>query len=316
MTEHRQPDTKSNFKVFALLGVASAGLMGLFWSLDSFFIYIFAGACLAFFFLAFLNRPEEPVIRRFHARQQSKNFKQPIPEPSQPQAPVKIKPQQILGCLVVLVIALIIIGALFGDAEKDDYSFYYQTAENYRYSGQIDSAKIYYRKAFSIEENAEAYLGYGNALLLDIQYDSAMVYYDKAIEINPDYVYAYYNKSVARYNQNRYDEAIQFSRQALQVDETYTDALTMIADSFYAKQRLDSALHYYERAYEDGARSAWVCHVMAYLYDQKGKNQEAIAFYKEALYYDSTKTEVYTRLAEMIGGSEGEKYRRLGQQAR
>lgn len=311
MKTHQQPDPKTNFRTFALLGVVSAGLMGLFWSLDAFFVYIFAGASLAFFFLAFLRRPQAPVIKSF----ESHGPKQPG-TPQKPTADTvadkpKVKPQQILGCAVILIILMIVIGAIFGDAE-DDYAYYYQTAENYRYAGQVDSAKMFYRIASSYDETAEAYLGYGNALLLDTQYDSAVLYYDKALALNPDYVYAYYNQAVARYNQKRYDEAIVFAKHALDLDETYTDALSMTADSFYAKERFDSALYYYESAYKNGMRSAWVSHVMAYLYDRKGERTQAIQFYKEALSYDSSKTEIYPRLAELIGGAEGEKYRALG----
>lgn len=53
---------------------------------------------------------------------------------------------------------------------------------------------------------------------------------------------------------------------------------------------------------------------MAYIYDTKGYTDTAIAFYKEALELDNTRTEIYARLGELVGGEEGSQYRQKAAQ--
>lgn len=48
---------------------------------------------------------------------------------------------------------------------------------------------------------------------------------------------------------------------------------------------------------------------MAYIYDTKNNYDKAIPLYKEALTYDTTVVDIYTRLSELIPGEEGNYYR-------
>ena len=73
-------------------------------------------------------------------------------------------------------------------------------------------------------------------------------------------------------------------------------------------------MRWYEEAYAKGYRSAGLSHVMAYIYDIKGETQKAIPLYKEAISYDTTRTEIYTRLGELIQGEEGNEYRQKAAQ--
>lgn len=66
---------------------------------------------------------------------------------------------------------------------------------------------------------------------------------------------------------------------------------------------------WYTQAYESGYRSSALSYVLAFIYDEQGKTSEAINFYKEAIEYDSTIVDIYTRLGELIPGEEGNVYR-------
>jgi hypothetical protein len=50
--------------------------------------------------------------------------------------------------------------------------------------------------------------------------------------------------------------------------------------------------------------------VMAYIYDTKDQSDQAIKFYLEAVGYDSAKSEIYQRLAELMP-AESAKYQQL-----
>jgi hypothetical protein len=48
---------------------------------------------------------------------------------------------------------------------------------------------------------------------------------------------------------------------------------------------------------------------MAYIYDTKGEYNKAINLYQEALSYDSSVVDIYTRLGELLPGADGNPYR-------
>jgi tetratricopeptide (TPR) repeat protein len=58
----------------------------------------------------------------------------------------------------------------------------------------------------------------GNALCGQGKYDEAISAYDKAIEINPQYVDAWNNKGLALDGQGKYDESIQAYGKAIEIN--------------------------------------------------------------------------------------------------
>ena len=74
---------------------------------------------------------------------------------------------------------------------------------------QYDSAMICYRKALDIDSlYAPAYNNIGIHYADLEKHDSARIYYLKAISSNPDYYLAYYNMGVSRLKQEKYELAV------------------------------------------------------------------------------------------------------------
>jgi tetratricopeptide (TPR) repeat protein len=77
-----------------------------------------------------------------------------------------------------------------------------------------DAAITHFQKALDLRsghtdrENAEIHYNLGNALLRNRQIDDAIVHYQNAIEISPDYVEAHGNLGIAFQMQERFDQAI------------------------------------------------------------------------------------------------------------
>jgi tetratricopeptide (TPR) repeat protein len=85
----------------------------------------------------------------------------------------------------------------------------------------------------------------------------------------------------------------------LSLDENYDDAILVIGDDYSFEARYDSAIFWYEKAYANGVNSAGLFHAMGYVYDQLNEKQKAVNFYQRAVGSDSSKTEIYARLAEL-----------------
>jgi cytochrome c-type biogenesis protein CcmH/NrfG len=324
-------------RIYLILGVISLFLMALLWSLDPSFVYIFLGLGAFFLFMGFYTRPRQQNPSQSYQRPHSSPYenekgsaklsdllsnlfgkKSPTQRP--PNNPFTKSPKTVIRSrlpVLVMITAFVLFAVIFislivgSDDETYDAIGYYQTGEqNYR-AGNYDSAYINYRKAWKLNpEYAEAILGYANVLTVREQNDSAILMYDRALEINPDYKEAAYGKAWVYYAQQRYDESINYLTNLLQRNEDYYDAMLLLGDSYYEQKNLDSALPWYENAYQNGgARSRVLCHIMAYIYDTKADYQKAIPLYKEALTYDSTVVDIYSRLSELIPGEEGNYYR-------
>nr|2AVP_A Chain A, synthetic consensus TPR protein [Methanothrix harundinacea 6Ac] len=66
--------------------------------------------------------------------------------------------------------------------------------------------------------SAEAWYNLGNAYYKQGDYDEAIEYYQKALELDPRSAEAWYNLGNAYYKQGDYDEAIEYYQKALELD--------------------------------------------------------------------------------------------------
>lgn len=325
-------------KTYFAIGIISLFLMALLWSLDTSFVYIFLGLSSFFLFMGFYVRPPRQNPSQSYQKSYSSTYKDEksseklsdllsklfSKRSGTQNAPyTKTQSKAIPRWLPAIIIAsvfifffVILISVMFGSDDYESYDAvgYYQIAEQDYGSGNYDSAYINYRKAWKLNPDyVEAIFGYANVMTVREQYDSAIVMYDRALAINPDYKEASYGKAWVYYTQGRYDESINYLNELLQKNEDYYDAMLLLGDSYYEQKNLDAALPWYETAYQNGGpRSRMLCHVMAYIYDTKADYQKAIPLYEEALTYDSTVVDIYTRLGELIPGEEGNYYRTQG----
>jgi tetratricopeptide (TPR) repeat protein len=307
--------------------------MALVWSLDASIVYITLGGAIFFIFLAIWNRPRvssttkqyatHERVRRpgeslpfdnlkdlFFKKKPAHQQQQQAHQPSQ--TPQNKRTAKAAYFFIFFVFTLIFSAAVFLDSESysEEAIAYFDRAEQFRWSGEYDSAERYYQLALSVEPDyPEALTGYGSALLGNNKYDAALGVLDQALIINPDYENASYTKALVYYYQKKYEQSRNELFRLLDRSPEHYDAMILAGDDYYMQQKNDSAIYWYEAGYNNGVRSAPLCHVMAYLYDEKGEDQKAIPLYQEALQYDSTKLDVYTRLGELFPGKEGDVYR-------
>ncbi len=143
------------------------------------------------------------------------------------------------------------------------------------------------------------------------QYDSAIHYFDRTLEVEPDNTLALYNKGLALYEQKSYQNATIPLSNALVIEPDYSQAMLLLGDCYYNMQSYEPALGWYTRAYDLGERSANLSHLLAYLYDNKGETDQAVTFYRETLSMDSSRVEIYERLVALDPGREGIYYKAI-----
>lgn len=313
-------------RLFFIIGVISLVLMALLWSLDAFFVYILLGAATFFLFLGYLKTPgTQTRPKAYTATQQSKRA---VGKPSAfsdvlrnlRKAKSALSGKQAAPYFIffsAFFLLMIVFPHIFPGEESlsEEARDHYQKAQEFRWESQFDSADYYYHRAMKEDpENVEILTAYGAGLLARNDYDKAMTVFNQALQLDPDYAYARYNIALIHYYRNDYKRSLSETFELMERNPEYSDATLLAGDNYYSQQRYDSAIYWYQEGYDEGQRSAVLCHLMGYIYDQQGNQQKAVQFYQEALSYDSTKTDIYTRLGELLPGQDGERYRLTSRQ--
>jgi tetratricopeptide (TPR) repeat protein len=220
--------------------------------------------------------------------------------------------------ITVTVITLMALGAAFyyfiwntqsSQLDLNPYDAYTKAEEFYSLQ-QYDSAYYYYKNACDNDEYLdEAWLGLGNTHYMQLRYDSALYFYQKASQADEEAFQPKYSIAWWYFAQDQFQQSIDKVRE-LEFDYAQQgDLWQLLGDNYYELGNHNEALPNYVKAYEIGNRSRWLCHVMAFLYDKNGDVEMAIPLYKEALTFDDSTIEIYTRLGELLPGNEGYAYR-------
>jgi tetratricopeptide (TPR) repeat protein len=311
-------------------------LMALCSSLGAAFVWIFCGAALFFVFLAlraYMQGQRAPGYEYTNSYRSSYSeterregifdFLQRMFRRGSSSGPLLTKQRGVVIFVVFFVGSIIAFIVFFISIVSEvtssgmDSNMYQMMGDDFYSRSEFDSAAVSYRRAIAADENsAAAYYGLGNVQAMKEQYDSSLYFYEKTLSIDPEHLNAAYGRGWVFYMQKQHDKSLQAMRYVMERSQDYTDAYLLAGDNHYVRENYDSAMYYYEPAYERGARSKDLLNIMAYIYDVQGKTGKAIPLYKETLEYDSTLTDVYRRLGELIPGENGDYYRRkaAGQQ--
>jgi protein O-mannosyl-transferase len=115
--------------------------------------------------------------------------------------------------------------------------------------GQVDEAMIQFQKALEIIPNyADAHYNLGNAFSQKGEMDKAIAQYQKALEIKPNYAGAHYNLGNALLRKGQVDEAISQYQMALKIKPDYAEACSNLGVALFQKGRLDDAIAQFQEA--------------------------------------------------------------------
>lgn len=278
--------TKDGAKLYGVISIIALYSLALFWSVDSSFRWIFFGAASAFG-LIYLLKSSAFDFRLPDFFQQSQSAKRFDASGAKPLTTSERGALYLgIGTLVALALAFIIYAVSTGFESEN-------TLEEEQ-ALEVDTEAISFDT-----KNPDEVLENGNSFYNNSQFDSAMVYYQRALALRPGFKEAYYNIALIYSNQSDYSNAILTLKECLNKHPDYGDALQLMGNCYSRLEQNDEALSFYERSYATGTRNAELSHYMAYLYDLKNNTVRAVEFYKEALQQDSSKVEVYKRLAEL-----------------
>ena len=281
--------------------IISVFLFALTWSMGGFFILLFLGAASFFGFLSVYYRPRqvEREPQRPSWQGQNQNSSYPDNSPKINKKILALLPL-IIGITFFVIVFRVINSASSSEVESSPTELNTSEPDNSQSILQSDP------------NNIDALTNVGNEFYGQGQYDSAMKYYERVLEIEPSNQYALYNKALVFYSRKDYTRSIKIVRQCLNQHPDYGYAYYLLGDNYHSINRLDSAITCFEQAYQFEVRDADMLQVWGEISKQQGNTTKAIELYKQVLEQDSSKADIYSRLAE-LEPSEAARYRLLAE---
>ena len=131
------------------------------------------------------------------------------------------------------------------------------------------------------------------------QFDSAVYYATKAIEVAPKWRYPYLNNAYAFYKLNRKDSALKYYREAVVVDASNADAFVDLGRFYHHLRRIDSAQLLYQQALDLEPGNVYANNNMGWLLKEKRQYASAIDHFKKSVQADPLFFSAYNGLSKV-----------------
>ena len=152
-----------------------------------------------------------------------------------------------------------------------------------------------------VMEKRAAYLYHAKGLLHSYrdEYDSAIFYYDKALELIPNWLFPMNSKGNALKGSYRYDQAIPVFESVIRLDSSFSSSYNNLANVYLSIENYAKAEGLYlETLNHSSDDSAMVFHNLGVLATYRGNLRQAQNYYFSALGADSTYYHTYIQLGD------------------
>ena len=132
---------------------------------------------------------------------------------------------------------------------KKNFLYYLKKGNSFFKVSNYDKAIFYYQKALELNPNHPVPLLNKGVIFDQLKrYDEALSHYDKAIALKPDYAEAFFNKGVIYHQLKRYDEALFHYDKAIALKPDYSKAWFNKGYAYFLTKLYDEALFHYDKA--------------------------------------------------------------------
>jgi len=149
-------------------------------------------------------------------------------------------------------------------------------------------------------ENPQYQVNYGNALRDNMQYDDATDCYEKALEIDTNFIGALTNLGIVCYAAKKYDDATDYFKKALKLDPHYSPALNNYAQLLVTEHQLDKGIEYFKKATGQDPENPLIFYNMGMALLRRRRDEEALEMLQKSMELDPNQPKVYTSFATLL----------------
>ncbi|CAD8099858.1 unnamed protein product [Paramecium sonneborni] len=140
----------------------------------------------------------------------------------------------------------------------------------------------------------------GNYLLEKQKYEQAITLFDRVLEIDPEFVDAYYSKAIVAFEQNKIEEAKKLLDITLEKQPDHIYALNEAGCLMIKKKKFSEALQYLEKAYAKQKDFSEVNYSLAYALSNLNRKEESLKYYDLAIKEDQQQKHFYINKASTL----------------
>jgi protein O-GlcNAc transferase len=167
--------------------------------------------------------------------------------------------------------------------------------------GQREEAVLYYRKAIGLNpEYAGTYYNIAAIMQEEGRFDEAVAHYRRVIDLDPRYAGTYNSIGVVLQAKGQYDEAMTSFRKAIEIDPDFFAAYTNLGNVLLKQEYPDEAIACYRKALELNPKYAKAHCSMGIALQDKGLLDEAMAHYQKAMQLDPHLAEAVSNLGRVF----------------
>ncbi len=164
--------------------------------------------------------------------------------------------------------------------------------EAFRDYSEIAARNFVYPKASDWNDLGNNFYDQG-----DEGYDLARQSYQKAVEADPQYIWAWNNLGLVERRRDELSQAIGYYSKALKIDSTSALVLSNMSEAYFTDKKFRNAVRYQEKAVMNKPGDADYLWTLSWYYLFTKQYAKTINTSKKVLDIDSTLTGVYTNLA-------------------
>ena len=144
------------------------------------------------------------------------------------------------------------------------------------------SIKEIQKKAEQLRDFSDSYYDIGLSYSVQGNFDKAIYYYNKSLEINPNSIATWFSKSNLLFNNGDFEEALISIENALKIEPRNTLALSNKGVILFELGKFDQALFYYNKSIEINPNDAGVWYNKGIILNNLNRHQEAVLVYDKA----------------------------------
>jgi len=174
---------------------------------------------------------------------------------------------------------------------------YFNLANIYFDSNDIDSAILNYENALRLKPDyVPAYNSLASAYQEKREFDRAMEYLAKSLEINSNYPETYFNLGNIFEDKGEIDRAIQCFRKVLELDPNCAQAYVNIGNLLFYKDKVEEEMLCYQKAIELSPDCPEIYNNLGNIFREKGLIDKSIEYFKKAVELRPDYAEAHTNL--------------------
>lgn len=156
-------------------------------------------------------------------------------------------------------------------------------ANEYRLQGKYQEALSGYNEALKIRKIHHAYYGIGSVYSAQNKHNQAIDEYKRALNINPNFIFAYNNMGISYMAMGRNNEAVSAFKEAIKIYENYGDAHAYLGETYYNLKQYTEAVKSLEIAVSLNPKHQRAHTNLGLAYEATGNKEKAIQEYEIAI---------------------------------